>query len=391
VRAEEPGEGSAVSDSFKPLADELLAQALAGRDSAELAERIVARPAAEALETIERLGRSREAMAAPILVAVAEGDGPRQLRKEARRGLHRLRAAGLEAPSPRPAAAQVFPAEPRAEIVNAWASPPDGVGSRVLWLMAARSLGGVYAAGMVLNDVVGMKACAVDETTRKRFNARLTEMQADEKLALMQIPQRYARQLVGEALELNRETGFAVPRDYQVYERALDSPALPFELAIVYEEISVAEIRLDPELLAKSAAVLDEEELKGWFFGFDDVRSFALDLLQARQSQIVLSEELKEERIERIRSSALRQVVTPPIQRALRRRLEEIAYVFLKTGRQRQARQALAAAQRLAEGALTLHPLLTKMMERSLEIATEVEMAKVPVDLVSRSPYDPIK
>ena len=84
-------------------------------------------------------------------------------------------------------------------------------------------------------------------------------------------------------------------------------------------------------------------------------------------------------------------MVTPSLQHALRRRLEETAHDFLKTGRELQARRALAAAQRLSEGALTLHPLLRAVMQKSLELATEVETAKVPVELVRRSPYDPIE
>ena len=116
-----------------------------------------------------------------------------------------------------------------------------------------------------------------------------------------------------------------------------------------------------------------------------------IDLLQARQSRIVLSEQLQAERIDGIVSNAIRDVVTPTLQRALRRRLEETAHVLVKTNRQLQARQALAAAQRLAEGAVSLNPFVRAMMQTSLEIAGEVETAKLPVELVRRSPYDPIE
>jgi hypothetical protein len=387
----DPGEGAVASKTPATFADELLAAASVGQDPAGLAERISTSRPAEAVAVLEALGRSRSPAAASILVAAAETGGSKELRKEARRGLHRLRALGFDVPNPSPPRARPVAPEREVQVAEAWAGPPDGIGSRVLWIVVERPLGGIYAAGMILNDVVGMKACSVEETTRKRFSAKLAAWETDQRPRLIPLPPRYATQLVGEALELNRESGFTVPRDYQFYERALGSPAQPFERAIVYESISSAEVRLDPELLEESPTLLDEEELKSWFFGFDEVRSFALDLLQARQSQIVLSEELQKERIDRITSNAIREVVTPPIQRGLRRRLEEVAYIFVNSGRQRLARLALAAAQQLAEGAITLHPLLKAMMGRSLDIATEVEMAKVPVDLVRRSPYDPIE
>jgi hypothetical protein len=359
--------------------------------AAELAARIIAAPPAEALATLAALGRSREPGAGPILVAVAEGSAPKELRKEARRELHRLRALGLDVPRPTPPQPPSPTVERQVELVEAWATMADGVGTRAMWLVAERPLGGVYVAGLALNEIVGMKACTIDDTTRKRANERLARWKERSGVAWAEIPPEYARQLIGEALELNRESGFTVPREYQVYQRANGDLARPFERALIYDEIPAAEVSLNPDLLEQSPELLQEDDLKGWFFGFDEVRSFALDLLQARQSQIVLSQQLQAEREERVISNAIRDVVTPPVQRGLRRRLEEAAYIFLKTDRPRLARLALAAAQRLAEGALTLHPLLKAMMAKSLELTAEVETAKVPIDLVRRSPYDPIE
>ena len=374
------------------LADEVLRAVAAGHAPGSLAERLAAAAPLEALAAVGVLGRSRQAAVAPVLVARAEGvGGSKELRKEARRGIHRLRALGLDVAVPLTSSQPQVLTGRQVELAEAWACAPDGVGSRALWLAAERPFGGIYAVAMVLNDVVGMKACSVEETTRKRFNQRFVSWREESGLSWVELPTDYARQLIGEALELNRESGVTIPTGFQQYERAIGSPARPFERAIIYEEISAAEVTLNPELLEQSPALLDEDELKGWFFGFDEVRSYALDLLQARQSQIVLSEELKAEREQRIIGSAIRDLVTPPMQRSLRRRLEEIAYLFLKTDRQAQARLAVAAAQRLAEGAVSLHPLLAAMMAKSLEIAAEVETAKVPVDLVRRSPYDPVR
>lgn len=388
------------------LAEELLAAVNEGQDPAALAERLVAAAPDEARAALGALGRSRSARAGPILAAVAEGraNAARDLRKEARRELHRLRAVGVEVPRPSalPAVAPHPPlAERPAVLADAWASAADGVGSRVLWLTAERQHGGIYGVGLVLNDIVGMKACTVDDTTRKRFTARFEGWRAEAGVAVVPIPLDYAPQLVGEALELNRASGFTVPREWLMHRRALAALAAPFEEAVIYREIPAAEVALTPDLLAGSPALLEEPELAGWFFGFDEVRRFALDLRQARQSQIVLGEELRTQRIQRILVEAIRAVVTPPIQRGLRRRLEEVAYLFVKTGRGRQARLAVAAARRLAdgsvaphpllEGTVRPHPLLVAMMEKSLEFALQAETAGVPTARVRRGPYDPIE
>ena len=384
------GAGGGVSPAGEALAAELLA---AEQQPVDLVDRLKQAEPETALAVVSALGRSRQPHASAILVAVAEAEAvlPSKLRKEARRELHRLRALGLEVPTPRPAGTVETTPARLARVVEAWASPSDGVGSRGLWLAAERPLGGIYAVGLILNDIVGMKACSVDETTRRRFHERLAQMRSSNPLPLVSLPPDYARQLVGEALELNRESGFTIPQEFQIYQRAIDEPAPPFERALVYQEIPATEVALNPELLEESPALLEEPELKGWFFGFDEVRGHALDLLQARQSQIVLSEQLKEEREQRIVASALRDVLTPAVQSGLRRRLEETAYIFLRTDRPRQARLALAAAQRLAEGATSLHPLLQAMMLTSLGLASEVETAQLPIELVRRSAYDPIE
>jgi hypothetical protein len=375
-----------------PAGEALAADLLTAPDQqpAEWRGKLGQADSATALAAVAALGRSRQASAVPVLLAAAEAEAelPARLRKEARRELHRLRALGLEVPAPRLPPAPMPTAERLARVTEAWTTPTDGTGSRALWLLAERPLGGIYAIGMALNDQVGMRLCAVDESTRRRFEQNLQRRREESEVPWVRLPGDYARRLVGEALELNRESGVAVPRDFQFYQRAVEEPTLPFEQALIYDQIPAAEVKLNPDLLEASAGLLGEPELRGWMFDFDAVRGFALDLLQARQSQIVLSEQLKAERQQRIVANAIRDVVTPTLQRGLLRRLEETAYIFQQTDRSHQARLALAAAQRLGEGGSSLHPLLQALMLASLEIAAEVETGQIPIETVRRSALD---
>lgn len=361
-------------------------------DASERAQRILELPPAEALAVLDALGRSRQEAAAPILLAVAASAGPKEVRKEARRALHRLRAAGLAVPRPSPGPAVVATptVERKAELVEAWATAPDGVGSRALWLVAERPLGGVYAAAMVLNDLVGIKACSLEATTRKRYQQRLEEYRASLKLTSTTLPVEYARQLIGEALELNRESGFAVPAEARQYERVVAEPHRPFEQALIYAEIRPLEVSMRPDYLEASPSLLQEPELEGWLFDYEAVKRYAGELRQAQESRIILTDELKAERERQIIASAIRDVMTPPLQRGLRRRLEETAYIFLRTGRRHQATLAVAAARRLEEGAITIHPFLHALMRRSLELAIQAEAGQLPIELLRRNPYEPV-
>lgn len=371
------------------LAAALLAEA-ASADPAALAARLLAAPAELARAATAALGRAGRPEAGPVLLGLAEGppETPKELRKAARRALHQLRATGLAVPRPRLAPPPRPTAQVRLEPVEAATSPSDGVGTRAFWLLIRRSVGGAFALSGLLNDQVGLKECEIEETTRRRFDERLARLRAASDQAVVLLPPEYGQRLLGEALELNRASGLTVPADYQLFEHANGRLALPFERALVYDELPAEAVPRTPERLAETVSLLNEPELRGWNFGFDAVVPFTHQRFQARQSQLVLSEQLKAEREERIVSEAVRTVVTEPLRRALQRRLEETAYVFLRTGRPRQAELALAAALQIGEGALTLSPLLRAMMELNMELAGEAEAGRIPLARLRHGPRD---
>ena len=383
--------------SAPDLVVELFAAAADGASAADLATRVIAQPNEVALQTVAALSASRSAQAAPILLVLAESQAPAALRKEARRGLHRLRSLGLDVPQPSLASSrQSTPAalnlQRRAQLVQARASSIDGIGSRALDLVAERPTGGVLSMLLILNDVTGIKACAVQETTRRRLAAeRAQREQIFQDATWVDLPTTYASQLIDEALALQPDGGLPLPREFQLYRDAIAALNQPFEQALIYRELSATELELATGLLARSPELLAEPELQGWFFGEDEMHGFALDRTQARQSQIVLSEQHRAQREQRIVANAVQTVVNPPLQRGLRRRLEETAYIFWKTARLPQAQLALAAAQALESGALTLHPLLTAMVEQSLDLADQASGSGIPSEVLNRSPYDPLE
>jgi len=67
-------------------------------------------------------------------------------------------------------------------------------------------------------------------------------------------------------------------------------------------------------------------------------------------------------------ADAAREALTPPLRRALRRRLEETAYIFLQTERLQVARLAAAAARGLEEPGIApeRHPLLRMFVAAGL-------------------------
>ena len=316
---------------------------------------------------VEALGGTRSEAAGRVLAAVAARAPDKELRKAARRGLHRLRAAGV-AVEEAPVAADSASA-PAAEVARpseAHATAPDGIGSRALWLSLERPLGGVLVFGLILNDLVGMKDCSFRDTTRKKHHETLRDWREHSEIPLVPLPPEYALSLISEALALNAEQGTPVPTEFQLHRRVLGELPPPPTDALIHSRVSRGQALLLPNLLEESAELLDEAELKGWFFGYDESIARAEELRRLRESRIILTAEPRDERERRVVDGAIDALFTPQQRRALRRRLAEIAWIFWETGREHAARQAVAAAFAISEAPLTRHPFIRELVVNTL-------------------------
>jgi hypothetical protein len=100
-----------------------------------------------------------------------------------------------------------------------------------------------------------------------------------------------------------------------------------------------------------------------------------------------------EQQMHQLLSETAAQVVTPGVRQALRRRLEETAYIFVETGRLAAGRRAVAAATTLqdAQVAAERHPLVRMLLGAGLARLLGMEMlgsrraAEVFLELVERS------
>lgn len=391
--ASAPPQGHAATPEAQARLPELLATPLDSETVARFGE-VAAETPGGPLALIEALGSSRDEAAGRILAAVAAAAPDREQRKAARRALHRLRSVGIAVTVTVPVGpAPVATATAEAlRPVQAFASPTDGVGSRILWLLLERPHGGMTMFNLAINDVVGVKDVLIEETTRRRFERRREEWNERTELRSIEIPVDYGLALLSEALALNAETDFPLPRDFVIRRGLLGGLPPPPTDALIHQHISRGQTFLMPNLLDESARLLDgEPELLGWAFSYDEVSRFARDYRLAAESSLVLTSEPREQRQARIMGEAIDALFTPAMRRAFRRRLEETAYIFWKTGRERSARQAVAAAFAIPDtGSLRSHPLLQAIVARSIEMAIEADRSGLPLPPgANRTAYTP--
>lgn len=345
-----------------------------------------------ALAIVEALGSMRSEEAGHILAAVAADVSDKDLRKAARRALHRLRAAGIAVEVPAPIASPPVPAggEP-ARVTDAYASFVDGVGSRSIWLCLERSFGGVDTFGLVANLYVGVKDTTYRDTTRKRFTRMIEDWREEHDLTLVELPPEYALSLVSEAVALNAQERFPLPTEFQLHRRQLGELPPPPTEPLIYQHVSRGQSVLLPNLLESSGELFEQKEMEGWLFDYPQTLPHAQNLKQAQESRIILAGASREERESRAIDGAMTALFTPEARRAIRRSLEENAYVFWKTDRERAARTAVAAAGALGDGSLGGHPFARAMVERSIQAALEAERLGLDPATLRYGPRDVLR
>jgi hypothetical protein len=386
--------------------DERLATALDRIPGAELPDalrRLVTRHGTEALPVLRRClaaGRPDWAIAAAsalatlthpeaaAMLAAAEAQAPdKTVRTAIRRALYRLRQAGVAAPAgprpPRPGADAPSPAE-------VWASAVDGTGSRGLWIVFESPLGERTLFSALVNDTAGILDFAAGPVAKKHLAARLRAVRGESTLPWISLPPTWGLELLAEGARRLEASGSPLPGGLTRW-RAWLPPATAEAISPIYERLSRAEVSADPVALEHSAELLALPEFAGWFLDPPGLQAEALELLQAQESRLVVSDQVKAERRATIVERVIAAQLEPEARRRWQRRLEEQAWVLLETGRPAEARLAGAAALGLADPERPAHhiPFVRALVERSLEIAGEVALGRVPAEQVRRVPRPP--
>src|SRR2546428_775863 len=228
---------------------------------------------------------------------------------------------------PRPA----LPAAPRPVVeraperaARAWVSGVDGSGSRALWILFEGGFGSAALCSLIVNDAAGVLEVAGGGITNRRLEAELTALRSSQKLPWVECDPARTLGLVAEALALHRAQGTAPPDAFARWSRLFDGADLPAPPALP---------AADPALVERSAALAELPEMAGWFLDPEAVQADAVELLAARASRLVVSDQVKADREDAIVGRVIERELGPEARRRWARRLAEMALVFDATGR----------------------------------------------------------
>jgi hypothetical protein len=363
------------------------AACLAVLEAALGAATLPALPAARAAdldEALRALARRHGAVAVPLLERLAGAAPGKEERRAARRALYRLEQSG-QRPARAPGAAPVRPVVAREaeHPVRAWLSGIDGSGSRAAWILFEGGLGGgLRLCSLILNDEAGIMDAAGGPIARKRLEAELRGLRESQKLPWVEVDGGRACALVAQALALHERLGTVPPPEFARWRKSFGAAG---GLAVGAER---AREMVDPAVLEQSAALLEMPELGGWFVDPARVATEALALLQARESRLVVSDQIKAEREAAILDGVIEAHFPAAARLRWTGRLREMADIFAMTGRDEAATLARQTAAALAEAdrASAAVPFVRALAARGLEMAAEVALGRARLDEVSRAP-----
>jgi hypothetical protein len=327
-------------------------------------------------DTLRSFADAHGAQALPALAALASGAG-RAMRRAAKRALYRLAQRGVT-PAPLPAPRPVVE-RAAARATRAWVSGVDGSGSRALWILFEDGLGGAALCSLIANDTAGVLEVAGGEITKKRLDAELAALRASQKLPWVECDPPRAVGLVAEALGVHRAQGTTPPDAFARWRQRFEGAPVPAPPLLP---------AADPTLVPRSAALAELPEMAGWFLDPEAVQADAVELLAARASRLVVSDQIKAEREDAIVGRVIERELGPEARRRWARRLAEMALVFDATGRADLGALARAAAAALADtdADARRHPFARALARRALELAGEVASGRLSAADVSRKP-----
>ena len=327
-------------------------------------------------DTLRAFADAHGAAALPVLEALTSERTARTVRRAARVALYRLAQRGVQ-PPPRPAPKPVVERRPE-RAARAWLSGVDGSGSRAVWLLFEGAWAGQSLCSLIVNDQAGVMDAAGGEITKKRLESELAGLRASQKLPWVEVEPARALAVVGEAVALHRDRGTTPPAAFGRWER-LFTPGEPAPLPALVA---------DAALVERAAELLELPEMAGWFLDPEAVQSDALELLQARESQLVVSEQIKAEREAAIVSRVVERELGPEARRRWARRLVDMAFIFHATDRPEQAALAEAAAAALDDETREAlpQPFARALAQRGIDVAAEVALGRLSAADVSRKP-----
>jgi hypothetical protein len=359
------------------IADSLAEQIAQGNSStsAELGQRLglpaeeMSAWVARAIELFKKGPDPREVIKLPAifqtaLIKLAEREGQteivvdllaiskdKEVKKEARRILHKLRSRGISIDIPKETGPSVLERKVFEEPeLPCYLSPPDGAGNRTL-ILARYTHGGVEVFHIEMNDKNGLVQFKGGKLGRHQYREAIHGMLEESPgRMILEISFSEARYHLARAVQLSREQKRPLPDGYLEASATLgelkETDAAPDPVVLFPAEASVGQ----DALVKAGAELIDLPEFADWFPEEVVLQKLQTQLSEVATSQVAINEQQKIEQVQRVIDNAPAAVLEGEKERiTYQRRLLEMAVCFQRKERAEQAKQIAAVAWQLTQ------------------------------------------
>jgi hypothetical protein len=316
----------------------------------------------------ESLSALSDAKTARILQHMLKISKEKKVQKMIKRSLYRLRSKGIsfQEASAKKEVSILRPVQ--AESPKGMGGGFDSVGQRFLLLVIPHSgRGGTVVEG-VISDTLGLVNFSGEEMTRKGARIFLEEIQKKSPFPLVEMEASYVGFLFAQAYRSTLERKEAVPQDYLRLKGEIEGVKKEYERPLIYSCLASDKVPGEDRRLGRGGDLLNVDLFSGWRIEEDLIRRYADEIREAEESKIVLHPAQKEARFQGIYQKALSEVFSGERRFLYKRRLEEMAYLLFKLGKEEEAQLSLAVALDL-EKPLNLiqpNPFLFQLIVRSI-------------------------
>jgi hypothetical protein len=358
-----PGD-SVLTPQEKELLDVLLGD-LSRVDPPRLAEEAASPQFIETL--VERLPVT-DPQTPAILLGLRSFFDEKRVLKAIKKTAFRLKQKGILLPEEQDAERPVLKTYKQGETdTSAYLGPIDGTGSRPVFISVPQMPAGVDVAIGVVNDEEGIIEFAFTRYSKKRMK-EIKDLFFSKLPNMVQTTLSHAADVLERAYNAKAPAVTDSARAYLQFRPWLREHTFTIERPEAYRLLPPEVVSSDLLSDSQLQRLFEHKLMATWIIDLRSLRPLIEEIGKAEESRIFISEGQRLEHIHRIKYEGIPKIFSEARKLSLKYRLEEMAYVFLKSDEEPLARLCLAAASSLAEkeSPIKVNPFIKFLLERSL-------------------------
>lgn len=295
------------------------------------------------------LGKIVDASSADLLAGFEKEATDKDLKKEIRRSLFKLSQRGLAIPKETAEAKFPTPLLQRMADIEAYMSPVDGAGGRLVWIAKLQPSHGLQLIQAMISDREGLQRIGGARMRRQELRKMAQEIKKTHGVTMIAVPWQYADAMLYEAFEQAKPRGRSGLEQFHELRAIVNTGKPTVQDHPVYRRLDADSAR-GGAWRELSRSLLDEPEFRFWILDEDWMQLFLPQVQEAQASRLVLNPLQKEERIAGIVRDAVKTLCAGEPGKVMQRRMEDLALYFVETGREELAKLALAVALQIKQG-----------------------------------------